>query len=83
MKCSFLVGFPNPGVCLLGEVQEGAGDVREERNEFLVEIAKSQEGSYSLDIGQWGPFLNGFEFDGIHLYSSSSHHHAEIFHFFG
>ena len=83
MKCSFLAGSPNLGVCLLGVVQKGAGDVKEGRDEFLVEIAESQEGSYSLDIGQWGPFSNGFEFDGVHLYSSSSHYHAEIFHFFG
>ena len=58
------------------------GNVREGRDEFLVEIAEFQEGSYGLDVGQWRPFSNGFELDEVHLYFSFSYYHTEVFHFF-
>ena len=57
-------------------------NVKEGQNEFLVEVAKSEEGSYGLDIGQWGSFSDGFEFDGVHLYSSFFYYYSEILHFF-
>ena len=50
LKCCLLVRFPDPGVPLFGEIQEGASDVREGGDELLVEVTKSKEGSYSLDI---------------------------------
>ena len=58
------------------------GNVREEGVEFPIEVAKSQEGLYGFDVGQWGPFSDSFEFDRVHLYSSFSHYHAKVFHFF-
>ena len=50
LKCCLLVRSPDPGVPLFGEIQERASDVREGGDELLVEVIKSEEGSYGLDI---------------------------------
>ena len=82
LKCCLLVRFPDPGVPLFGEIQEGASDVREGGDELLVEVTKSKEGSYSLDICWGRPFSDGLEFDWVHLHSSFSYYHPKVLHFF-
>ena len=82
LKYHLLVRSLGPEVQPFGKIQEGVSNVGEGGNELLVEVTKSEEGSYDLDVCQERPFLDGLEFDWVHLYPSFSYYHPKILHFF-
>ena len=48
-------------------------------DKFAIEIRKSEKRAYTLDGGRGFPFLNGREFDGVHLNLSLANDHAKEF----
>ena len=58
VKRPFASGRPFPRGILLGEVNEGSGNVGIARDKSSVEICKAKEGSYVLDLGWGGPVCN-------------------------
>ena len=57
---------PVPGEVFLGEIEEGAGDVRVVRDEVSVEIGKAKERANIFHLGRGRPARDPIEFDWIH-----------------
>ena len=57
---------PVPGEVLLGEIEEGAGDVGVVRDEASVEIGEAKERANIFHLGWGRPACNPIEFDRIH-----------------
>ena len=57
---------PVAGEVLLGEVEEGAGDVGVVRNEASVEIGEAKERANVLHLGWGRPACDPVEFDWVH-----------------
>ena len=61
-------GGPIPGEVLLGEINEGMGDIGVVRDKVLVEIGEAEEGANVLYLGRGKPTCNTVEFDRVHGY---------------
>ena len=66
---------------LLGEVKKGASDVRVMWYKALIEICKSQEGSYVFDCQGDGPVSNPSYLDWVHGQGSGFDYHSKVFDF--
>ena len=64
---------------LSGEQIERGDNVREVGDKFVIKIHKPKEGANTLDRGRGFPFLDGREFDGVHLNLSLTNDHAKEF----
>ena len=59
-------GGPIPGEVLLGEVNEGTGDVGVVRDKVSVEVGKAEEGVNVLYFGGGRPARDTVEFNRVH-----------------
>jgi len=76
-------GGPVPLEVFLGEVDEGAGDVRIVGNESSVEIGKAKERAYVFYFcGGW-PFGDSVKFDGVHSELTRFDDHSKVVYFTG
>ena len=57
---------PVPREILLGEVEEGMGDVGVIGDEAAVEIGEAKEGANIFHLGGGRPTCDSIEFDGVH-----------------
>ena len=64
---------------LLSEEVKWGDNMGEVRDKFAIEIRKSKERAYTFDRGRGFPFLNGREFDRVHLNLSLANDHAKEF----
>jgi len=72
-------GGPVPLEVLLGEVNEGAGDIGVIWDESPVEVGEAKEGAYVFDLNWGWPFGNTVEFDGVHSKLTGFDDHPEVF----
>ena len=70
---------PVPREVLLGEVEEGAGDVGVVGDESAVEVSEPKERANIFHLGWRRPVCNAVELDGIHGQLAGFHNHAEVF----
>ena len=70
---------PIPGEVLLGEVEEGAGDVGIVGDESAVEIGEPKERANIFHLSWRRPVCNAVELDGIHGQLAGFYDHAEVF----
>ena len=69
---------PIPGEVLLGEVEEGAGDVGVVGDEPTVEVGESKERANIFHLSWRRPVCDAVELDGVHGQLAGFHNHAEI-----
>ena len=68
LESRFFRSGPSPQFLLFSQVVEGAGYMREVRDEPMVEVYEAHEGLNLSDV-LWGwPVPDTGDFDGIHLY---------------
>ena len=78
-----IIRGPLPLSIFVSESKEGFGEVQESRNELLIEVAESDEGSDLFDVFKVSPVFDGVEFDWIHFYGTQGNEKAEVFDFGG
>ena len=67
----FFRSGPSPRFLLFSQAVEGAGYMREVRDEPMVEVYKAHEGLNLGDVLIWGrPVPDTGNFDGIHFYTT-------------
>ena len=74
---------PVPGKVLLGEVEEGAGDVGIVRDESPVEVGETKERANVFHLGWGWPTCDAVELDGVHGQLAGFHDHAEVLNLVG
>ena len=74
---------PVPGKVLLGEVEEGAGDIGIVRDESSVEVGETKERADVFHLGWGWPTCDAVELDGVHGQLAGFHDHAEVLDFVG
>ena len=70
---------PGPWLILSSEQVEEGNNVGEVGNKFAVEVRKSEERLNAFDLSGGFPFVNGGEFDRVHLNLSLANDHAKKF----
>ena len=76
-------GGPIPWEVLLGEVEEGASDVRVVRDESSVEIGETKERANIFHLGWCGPTCNAVELNGVHGQLAGFDDHSKVFYLVG
>ena len=72
---------PMEGNPFLGQIMEWSGECGEVRDELLVEVAKSDEGSDCFYRLGGLPLFHGLQFGGIHEYFSICDYQSQVLHF--
>ena len=63
----FVVDRPLPLGIFVREGEQGFGKIGKSRDEFPIEVAKSDERSDCFYVDRGGPVLNGVKFGGVHF----------------
>ena len=74
---------PVPGEVLLGEIEEGAGNVGVVRDEVSVGIGEAEERANIFHLGWGRPVCDPIKFDWIHGQLAGFDDHAEVFNLIG
>ena len=80
VKGGLASGGPVPGEVLLGEVEEGPGDVGVVGDESSIKIGEPEERANIFYLGRHRPVCNTVELNGVHGQLARLHNHAEVLH---